>query len=167
VPTCAVGQQEGVGARGDATADLGQVQVHHAGIGVRQDERSPGAACRADDAEQIGPLVAEILRRYGPQAAPDPDPLSVPCCLTRASSCHQISSGLAGRDAVSTRELAEDLDATVNQLVSTGWVTALGWPAVSMVTRSKCFGSVAPARCAAASVSGSSSSSRSTPMRLR
>src|SRR5688500_9586779 len=33
-------------------------------------------------------------------------------------------------------------------LLSVGWVTALGWTVVSMVTRSKCFGSAAPARSA-------------------
>src|ERR671913_581140 len=54
-----------------------------------------------------------------------------------------------------------------SSLLSVGWVTALGWTVLSMVTRRRCFSSTAPPRCAAATLSASSTSSRSGPMRWR
>src|SRR5215207_3533089 len=74
VPSGAVDGQHGMGARGDVGADLGQVQVHHVGVGERQHERGASAAGWADRAEQVGPGIALVPRRRRPGAALGPHP---------------------------------------------------------------------------------------------
>src|SRR5258708_1531035 len=81
-------------AGGDLGADFGRVRIHRLGADAGQDERGPDAAIRAHGAEQVGRTVALVAWRARPAALVGPDISRVPCCPTRASSCHQISSGL-------------------------------------------------------------------------
>jgi hypothetical protein len=48
------------------------MQVHHLGVGERQDERGTGAACRADCAEQVGPGIALVAGCWRPGASLGP-----------------------------------------------------------------------------------------------
>jgi hypothetical protein len=74
VPAGAVDDQQSMCAWGDFGADFDQMQVHHFGVGARQDERRASTACRADRPEQIGPGVALIAGRQGARAAFSPEP---------------------------------------------------------------------------------------------
>ena len=51
MPSGAVEQQHGVGARGDVARDFVEMELHHVGVGQRQRRADP--ARRADGAEQI------------------------------------------------------------------------------------------------------------------
>jgi hypothetical protein len=74
VPAGAVEHDHGVRARGDAAADLGQVQAGGLGVGVGQHEGGADGPLGADRAEQVGPGVAAVARSAGPGAAARPDP---------------------------------------------------------------------------------------------
>jgi hypothetical protein len=59
--------------RGNAGADLGEVQVHHVGIGRRQHQPRARAARWADRAEQVGPGIALVAGRDRARAALGPE----------------------------------------------------------------------------------------------
>jgi hypothetical protein len=59
VPAGAVADQQGMRTGGDIAADLGQVQGHGLGVGVRQHEGRADAVLGAHRPEQVGPLVAD------------------------------------------------------------------------------------------------------------
>ena len=63
-----------MGAFGDVTGDLVDVELHGLGVGEGQRQGGPDAACRADGAEQVGALVALVGGLGGPRAAPRPLP---------------------------------------------------------------------------------------------
>src|SRR5690242_12675890 len=84
VPAGAVEHDHGVRARGDATADLRQVQAGGLGVGAGQHEGGADGPLGADRAEQVGPGVAAVARGRVPRRAQTR--VSVPCWPTRASS---------------------------------------------------------------------------------
>jgi hypothetical protein len=107
MPSGAVEHHHSVTARPDVAFDLGEVQVHRFGIGLRQHETRPGAARGTDGTEQIGPVVTLVARRGRPAAArgPDagqralladagfvlpPDLDRLAACVRRDAVCHQI-----------------------------------------------------------------------------
>ena len=55
MPAGAVEHQNGMGAWRDGAGDLGEVQVHRLGVGVRQDQGGAGGARGADGAEEARP----------------------------------------------------------------------------------------------------------------
>jgi hypothetical protein len=73
MPARAVEHEDGMRARRDLAADLGEVEVHGSGVGVRQHEPGPDAAGGADRAEEVGPGIAAILRGGGARTALGPD----------------------------------------------------------------------------------------------
>ena len=74
VPSCAVEQQNSVGALGDVARDFVEVELHHGSVGVRKRKGRPDAAGRADRAEQIGIVVALVGGLPWPRSAPGPLP---------------------------------------------------------------------------------------------
>jgi|SRR5579885_105310 len=68
MPSGAVENHDGMAAEGDVAFDLGQVQVYRLGIDFGQNEAGPGAAHRADSAEQKGPVIVLIARRQRARA---------------------------------------------------------------------------------------------------
>jgi hypothetical protein len=72
VPPGAVEDEGGMGALGDLAADLVEMGLHGAGVGIWHGQARPDAARRADDPEQIGALVALIRRLTGSGATPGP-----------------------------------------------------------------------------------------------
>jgi hypothetical protein len=62
VPACAVGDHGGVNMGGECGADFIEVQLHHGGVGVGQNQADGTIALRAEGAEDIGILVAGIDR---------------------------------------------------------------------------------------------------------
>ena len=77
VPSGAVNDDDGMGARRDGLADLGQVQRHGLLVGERHDEGGASAASRADSAEDVGPAVSAIPRGGGSAALLAPQVTSV------------------------------------------------------------------------------------------
>ena len=73
MPAGAVERDDGVRARRDLGADLGEVQVHRLGVDERQHEGGANPSGRADRTEQIGPVVALIARRARTAALLGPD----------------------------------------------------------------------------------------------
>ena len=73
VPAGAVQDDDGMRARSDVAADLGEMQVHRLGIDLGQNQAGADAARRTNRAEDVGPIVALIARRSGPAAALGPD----------------------------------------------------------------------------------------------
>lgn len=63
-----------MGASGDATGDLLEVQVHTPGVATRQDQTGGLAMSRTDCAEDIGRFGFLVLRRPRPAAAAGPTP---------------------------------------------------------------------------------------------
>jgi hypothetical protein len=78
VPSGAIEDEDGMGTGCDALADLGQVQAHQFGVDGWQHEGCSNGPCRADGAEDIGPVMALIARRRRPGAAACPDPRQRP-----------------------------------------------------------------------------------------
>ena len=74
VPSGAVEQQDGMGARSDVARDFVEVKLHHVGVGVGQREGRPDAAGGADCAEQIGVVIALVGGLSRPRSAPGPLP---------------------------------------------------------------------------------------------
>ncbi len=58
--------------RRHGAADLGQVHIHRRGVGIGQDKRRTGIACRANGAENIGPFIPAVARCRSPAAAVGP-----------------------------------------------------------------------------------------------
>ena len=73
VPASPVDSEHGMGAGRHVGADLGQVWVHHVGIGGGQDQGGSDAASRAYRAKQVSPGTALIAGRWGPGAALGPN----------------------------------------------------------------------------------------------
>ena len=92
--------ESGVGTGRDLPADLGQVQRHGLGVGGWDDESRCGAALRADGAEDVGPLVALIVRRTRPGASFGPDAgqcaLLADACLVLEPDFDRLVAGVAG-----------------------------------------------------------------------
>ena len=63
-----------MGAGPDSAGDLVEMALHGVRVGPRHDDRRPGAARRADRAEEIGRAGAQVLGRPGPTAPPGPAP---------------------------------------------------------------------------------------------
>jgi len=74
VPAGTVEDEHGVGARCHDSADLGQVQVHHRGVGSRQYQGSTETMRRTDRSKQIRPVVALVAWCRGTRASLGPDP---------------------------------------------------------------------------------------------
>ncbi len=74
MPAGLIHDDDGVCARRDSHADLGEVEVHREGIAPWQDQPGAGAARRADRSKDVGPFRALIVRRDGACAAPGPAP---------------------------------------------------------------------------------------------
>lgn len=74
MPAGPVHHEHDVRAGCDAVADLGEVEVHHVGIGEGQHQRCACAARRADRAEQVSPAIALVARRCRSRSALGPDP---------------------------------------------------------------------------------------------
>ncbi len=68
VPGRAVGDQHGVGVRGQLGADLLEEMVHRRRVAHRHDERRRLALLRAHGAEDVGRGKAQVLRRRRPRA---------------------------------------------------------------------------------------------------
>ena len=73
MPSRAVQSEYGVVAGQDRGADLVEVSVHHVDVDGRQDECDAGISGRADGAEDVGPLVAEVPGPARPGALGGPD----------------------------------------------------------------------------------------------
>jgi hypothetical protein len=74
MPSGAVEQQHGMGARGDVARDFVEVELHHGSVGVGQRKGRPDAAGRADRAEQIGVVIALVGGLPWPRPASGPLP---------------------------------------------------------------------------------------------
>jgi hypothetical protein len=74
VPSGAVEQQQGMGARGDVARDFVEVELHHVSFGVGQREGGADTAGRADRAKQIGVVVALVGGLPGSCSASGPLP---------------------------------------------------------------------------------------------
>ncbi len=73
VPSGAVADQQGNGACRYLGADLGQMQVHHLGIGIGRDDGCASAACRADSTKDVGGLMPVITHHQRARADRRPD----------------------------------------------------------------------------------------------
>ena len=74
VPSGAVEQQHGVGARSNIARDFVEVKLHHVGVGVGQRQRRSDAPGWTDRAEQIGVVVTLVGRLPWPRSASGPLP---------------------------------------------------------------------------------------------
>jgi hypothetical protein len=73
MPAGAIQHDDRMRTRRDPAADLGQMQVHGFGIGLRQHQSRANTARRTNGAEDVRPVVALIARRGRPAALPGPD----------------------------------------------------------------------------------------------
>jgi hypothetical protein len=73
MPSGSVQDDDGVGAWGDPSADLGQMQGHGFGVDIGQHQAGADASGGADGAEQIGPAIAAVAGRGWTAAALGPD----------------------------------------------------------------------------------------------
>ena len=60
MPAGAIHDDEGMGAWGDGLAQLVEHELHRLGLDTGQDQGNPGVAFRADGAEQVDGLVAQV-----------------------------------------------------------------------------------------------------------
>jgi len=74
VPSGAVEDQDGVGARRDVGGDLVEVELHHVGVGVGKRESGALSLGGADRAKQIGVFVALVGGPPETRPAPRPSP---------------------------------------------------------------------------------------------
>ncbi len=72
MPSGAVEQQDGVGARGDVAGDFLEVKLHRLGVGEGQRERSPDTSGGTNGAKEIDALIALIGRLARPRSSPGP-----------------------------------------------------------------------------------------------
>ena len=72
MPSGAVEQQDGVGARGDMGGDFLEMELHRLGVGEGQRKRGPDASGGTNGAEEIGAFVTLIGRLARPRSAPGP-----------------------------------------------------------------------------------------------
>jgi hypothetical protein len=79
VPAGAVERDDGVRARRDLAADLGEVLIHGVAVGDRRHQAGLHTADRADGTEQVGPAVALVARRGRTATLVGPHPRQVPC----------------------------------------------------------------------------------------
>jgi hypothetical protein len=68
VPSGAVGNHGGVDMGGECEADCIEVQLHHGGVGVGENQADGAPALRAEGAEDIGVLITCIERHRRPRA---------------------------------------------------------------------------------------------------
>ena len=73
VPSCAIEDEDGVGARSDGAADLAQMEVHGLAVSVGQDESGADGTLVADSTEQVGPFISAVARGPGPGADTSPN----------------------------------------------------------------------------------------------
>ena len=73
MPAGAIQHDDSMRTRRDPAADLGEMQVHGFGIGLRQHQSRANTARRTNGAEDVGPVVALIARCGRPAALPGPD----------------------------------------------------------------------------------------------
>ena len=90
----AVEDESGVATCRHLAADSGEMQRHGLGVRGRHDQAGCDATLRTGRAEQVGPVVALVVRRAGPRSTLGQTRVSVPCWPIRASSWNQISVGL-------------------------------------------------------------------------
>jgi hypothetical protein len=74
VPSGPIHQDDGMGPRGDASADLLQVHLHGVRVGEGHHERRALTAHGTDRAEERGALIALVGRQAGPRAGFGPKP---------------------------------------------------------------------------------------------
>jgi hypothetical protein len=70
----AVQDESGVATCRHLAADSSEMQRHGLGVGGRHDQARCDAALRTGRAEQVGPVVALVVRRAGPRSTLGPDP---------------------------------------------------------------------------------------------
>ena len=73
VPAGAVEDERGMGAGGDAAADLLEMQVHRLGVGIGHHQGGAGGPLGADGGEDVGPFVAAVARAWRARAEAGPD----------------------------------------------------------------------------------------------
>ena len=72
VPAGLIENQDGVGAGGDLSCDLIEVELHGRGVAVGQDQAGTRAACRTDSAKYIGRAGALIVCQTRPATLAHP-----------------------------------------------------------------------------------------------
>ena len=69
----AIENEGGVASWGDLAADGVEMQRHGLGVRRRHDQACRDATLRTGRAEQVGPVVALVVRRAGPRSTLGPD----------------------------------------------------------------------------------------------
>ena len=72
VPPGTVGNHGGVDLGGECGADLIEVQLHHGGVGMGQNQADGAVTQRTEGAEDIGVVIARIERHRRPRAFGSP-----------------------------------------------------------------------------------------------
>jgi hypothetical protein len=73
MPSGAIHNEQGDGARTDAFTDFNQMLVHGLDVDGRQNQSAADASGRTDRAEKIRPVEAPVARRARAASEPGPD----------------------------------------------------------------------------------------------